>query len=136
MDNQYRLLVPPLRAALDVQRLRNQDAQVLDRLREHAARADPEVRRAIAAVLLVVDDLDGSRGLHGARTLWWWWRVRTLSAHPGLRRAFGGGAMASFALRRERMEARVGHPLGPVRLLWARCVFLVQRTRQFLSSGR
>ena len=136
VDNQYRLLVPPLRAALDVQRLRNQDAQVLDRLREHAARADPEVRRAIAAVLLVVDDLDGSRGRHGAQARWWWWRVRTLSAHPGLRRALGGGAMASFALRRERMEARVGHPLGPVRLLWARCVFLVQRTRQFLSSGR
>lgn len=133
VDNSYRRLDPGLRSVLDVVQCLRRDRSVQIALIRHADLNPGLVRRSIRASLLLCRLLAPELALPapGPAARLWWLRVRAVHSVPWLRAPLAGLAFIPFALRRERMEARVGHPLGWWGLLWSRLRFLCRRSATY-----
>ena len=137
VDNSYRRLDPGLRSVLDVIWCSRRDPSIPERLLQHATANPGLVRRSIRASLLLARIIAPELGIPAprARERWWWFQARALYRVPRLRGPFAALALLPFSLRRERMEARAGHPLGAAALLVARIRFLGTRSARYARDG-
>lgn len=138
VDNSYRRHELALRSVLDLIELTDQDPALIDRLRERAQIAPPELRRAIEAHLYVAAKLDPTLSLGRLRPqirLWWRW---TLLLHrvPRIHRHWRTAALLPFGLRSERMDQRAGKKLSWPELQAWRLRYILKRSQSYLRSGQ
>lgn len=137
VDNSYRRLDPGLRSVLDVIWCARRDPTTPEQLLQHATANPGLVRRSIRASLLLARMIAPELKIPAPRVRerWWWFQVRALYRVPRLRGPFAALALLPFSLRRERMEARAGHPLSAAALLAARIRFLGTRSARYARDG-
>lgn len=137
-DQAYRHYDLSLRAALDLTDIltREKSGGVLRFLLRRAETSEAVLRHSIIAALTMVESLTGVPVTAGCsvvarrRAAAWVRIARRLATRPRLHAAVAHARMVPFAMRVDRMEARVGRPLSQWELAVERVRFLARRTQQ------